>query len=116
MLSRVLAQHDIWHVEAGHMRTCVLCPSLTAHPEVVLPWDTYEPSFPVLRRVSSTRGGARRDRWRVALVAPGGRLPWTRHKNAVGFSYPSNPGCALLVLLPLAYLQPRLQEAHEPRG
>src|SRR4029453_13710876 len=26
----------------------------------------------VLRRVSSPRGGALRDRWRVALVAPGG--------------------------------------------
>jgi len=83
-----LAQRDIWHVEVGHMRTRVI-----AHPSPPIPrssrWDTYGALLsPVLRRVSSTKGEALRDRWQVALVAPGGRSRGRSTKTRFIFPIP----------------------------
>jgi len=83
MLPRALAQGDIWQVEAGRMRTRVI-----AYPVAFSCGTPMSYPLPVLRRVSSTRGGGQRGRWWGAVGAPGGTLPWTRHKNAVCFSYP----------------------------
>jgi hypothetical protein len=58
----LLSQHDIWHVEAGHMRTRVIVPQLskTAHPEAFPCGTPPSSTLPRPATCVHTRGGARR--------------------------------------------------------
>ena len=105
MLPRALAQGDIWHVEAGRMRTRVI-----AYPVAFSCGTPMSYPLPVLRRVSSTRGGAR------PLVgsagAPGGRSRGRSTKTRVIFPIPLHLPCTTLpthVHSPMRWDSPSLQ-------